>query len=68
MPRPMTTYRSGIVSHHRTIEAPCLGCGKTQTRSRTFEGVPSVVAEQEAQWRALPVYCIPCWRRAGRPS
>jgi hypothetical protein len=66
MPRPMTVYRSGIRTLNRTRTEPCVVCGKPQTRTRTFTGVD--VDEQYAAWCALTVYCIPCWRKAGRPA
>jgi hypothetical protein len=64
----MTTYRSGIVTTTVHIAAPCVDCGKEQLRNRSFTGTPAENEAAEATWRARTVWCIPCWRKAGRPQ
>ena len=68
MPRPMTTYDPGIQSVTRTLDEPCLGCGKVQHRERIFTGTDGEIDAQHAAWLDIPVWCIPCWRKAGRPQ
>jgi len=68
VPRPMTTYRSGIETVTRYRDEPCLGCGKVQHRKRRFSGTPGEIETAVDTWTAVPVYCIPCWRKAGRPQ
>lgn len=66
MPRPMTTYRSGIRRVSRTGTKDCAGCGKPQTRTFTAEGVEPEA--DIARWLERMWWCIPCWRKAGRPG
>ena len=64
----MTTYRSGIVERTVRRTDPCIGCGKPQLRIRTFTGIAEEGEAAVAGFLARTVYCIPCWRKAGRPA
>ena len=64
--RPMTVYRSGIVTCGGTLYRDCADCGKPQTRTVRFTGVDA--EERMAAWEVAEVRCIACWRRAGRPA
>ena len=68
MPRPMTRYVSGVRTLERTATRPCAGCGADQTRTLRFTGVSSEPEARAAAWIARDWWCIPCWRRAGRPT
>ena len=69
MPRPMTIYASGLRTLRRTHALACSVCGKPQPR--TFHTTSVDPEADHAAWlerlQSRPVYCVPCWRRAGRP-
>ena len=68
MKRPMTRYRSGIVERTVRRGDPRVGCGKPQPRVRTYTGIAEQVDAAVAEFLTRTVYCIPCWRKAGRPA
>lgn len=66
MPRPMTTYRSGIQTAHTVRSGPCPGCGDHVVERRTFRST-TAVADAEA-WRAERPWCRKCIRESARKA
>lgn len=66
MPRPMTTYRSGIQTAHTVRHTVCPGCGACVYQRRTFQST-TAVADAEA-WRAERPFCQTCVRESARKA
>lgn len=65
MPRPMTTYRSGIRTVTVSRWLHCPDCGQESFRSRTFEGPAGTVEADADAWSPDP-RCLPHLRAAMR--
>lgn len=63
MPRPMSLYRSGIVTKTVSRWMTCPTCGAESYRSRRFEGP---LAEHDAATWAPDPRCAKCLRSAMR--
>jgi hypothetical protein len=65
MPRPMTRYRSGIVTVTRSFWVTCPDCGQLTYRSRRFEAVD---AQQQADAWSPDPRCFVHLRAARREA